>query len=141
MLPLVILTTVLLLALPGTALAQEPGPAEATDAADTIVPSLPETLESLLSVAVVGGVIAYAFERFQWFQNIGGGARAWIVAGLSFGIPMVATLLLEYIPANVWTVLEPFWRAIYIGGAGWLASQVAHSYDRGDEIIIEDAAS
>ena len=89
--------------------------------------SLYDTLGTLAAGgAILGGIIAFLFERFQWFQNLTGEARFWTIGAISVGLPVVATALILYVPADVWVTLEPFWKAVFAGGTIWLGSQIVH---------------
>lgn len=89
--------------------------------------SLYDTLGTLAAGgAILGGIIAFLFERFQWFQNLTGEARFWTIGAISVGLPVVATALILYVPAEVWVTLEPFWKAVFAGGTIWLGSQLVH---------------
>jgi len=76
--------------------------------------------------AVLGSVISFLFERFKWFQKLSADARFWVVGAISIGLPVIATALILYVPADVWVALEPFWKAIFAGGTAWLGSQLVH---------------
>ena len=91
------------------------------------VPGLIEVVE-LLAAGVVGGVIAFLFERFAWFQNLTGETRFWVIFGFSVGLPLLAQVALQFVPADVWVVLEPYWRSVTLGFIGFVATQVAHKW-------------
>jgi hypothetical protein len=91
------------------------------------VPGLFEVVE-LLAAGVVGGVIAFLFERFKWFQNLTGEARFWVIFGFSVGLPLAAQFALQFVPADVWVILEPYWRSIALGFIGFVGTQIAHKY-------------
>ena len=59
------------------------------------------------TIAILGGIIAFLFERFQWFQRLSENARFWVIGAFSIGLPVIATALILYVPAEVWVVLEP----------------------------------
>jgi len=91
------------------------------------VPGLIEVVQ-LLAAGVVGGVIAFLFERFKWFQNLTGEVRFWVIFGFSVGLPLLAQVALQFVPGDVWVVLEPYWRSIALGFMGFVATQIAHKW-------------
>jgi len=93
-------------------------------------PELVAVLRLLTQGVGVGAVIAFLFEKLTWFQSTGAKAKWWIIFGLSMGLPMLAQLLLQFIPPDVWTMLEPYWRVIATGFMIWVGSQGIHMVDR-----------
>lgn len=87
---------------------------------------LPSVFELLAQGIGVGAVLAFLFERFKWFQGLTGDARWWVVFGFSLGLPLIAQLLLQFVPAEAWAIVEPYWRALAAGFLAWAASQGAH---------------
>ncbi len=108
--------------------------APAAQAAEPPAPPQLSTLVGFLQMlaggSIVGAAIAFLFERFQWFQNLTGNARFWTILVLSVGLPVVAQVLLQLVPADVWVKLEPYWHALLIGLTGWVGSQLAHRLQR-----------
>jgi len=90
------------------------------------VPPLPGVFALLAQGVGVGAVLAFLFERFKWFQTLTGETRWWVIFGLSLGLPMIAQLLLQFVPAEAWAIIEPYWRALAAGFLAWAASQGAH---------------
>ena len=45
---------------------------------------------------------------------------------LSLGLPVLAQLLLQFVPSNVWAALQPYWSALAAGFVGWAGSQAAY---------------
>jgi hypothetical protein len=122
---LVTLATLLMVAIlsVGIALAQGAEPP-----APPQVPSLVEFLRLLASGVIVGPAIAFLFERFKWFQNLSSDGRFWVVFALSIGLPLLGATLLQFVPADVWTQLDPFWNALATGVLIWVGSQLAHRF-------------
>jgi hypothetical protein len=94
------------------------------------IPSLVEFLKLLASGVIVGPFIAFLFERFLWFQNLSSDGRFWVVLALSLGMPLLGTALLQFVPADVWVKLEPYWVAIATGAMIFVGSQLAHRFQR-----------
>ena len=88
--------------------------------------SLFTTLDAMATAAGVGAVIAFLFERFAWFQALSGEGRSAVIIGLCIGLPLIARLLIEFLPAQVWEVAEPYWQTIAAGFLVWASSQAAH---------------
>jgi hypothetical protein len=66
------------------------------------------TLEAMATAAGVGAVIASLFERFAGFQALTSDGRNAVIIGLCIGLPLVARMLIEFVPASVWDVAEPY---------------------------------
>jgi len=90
------------------------------------VPSLIEVVKMLASGVGVGAVLAFLFERFDFFQRLSSDARWWLIFGVSLGLPLVAEVGLQFVPVEVWGVLQPYWQALALGFVSWAGSQVAH---------------
>ena len=91
------------------------------------IPSLVEAVGMLASGAAVGAVISFLAERLGLFQNLSPKAKQAVMFVLSLGLPLGAMLLLQYIPADTWATLEPYWQAVATGFLIWLGSQVTHA--------------
>ena len=114
----VLMVTLLLIAIPSVALA--------APLAQEEIPTLPNVFELLAQGVGVGAVLAFLFERFKWFQALSGENRWWVVFGFSLGLPLLAQLLLQFVPPDAWAVIEPYWHALAAGFLAWAASQGAH---------------
>lgn len=90
------------------------------------VPGFAEVLKLLAQGIGVGGVIAFLFERFGWFQGLSGNAKWWVIFGISFGLPMLAQVALQFVPAAWWPALEQVWHVVAAGFLTWLGSQALH---------------
>ena len=90
------------------------------------IPGLTDVLALIVRGIGAGAVLAFLFEHFDWFQRLVPKARWWLIFGASLGLPLIATLLLQFVPASVWLLLEPYWRALAAGFLTWAGSQVAH---------------
>ena len=91
------------------------------------VPTLTEVIALIASGVVVGPAISFMFEKFAIFQKLTPGARWWIVFVASVGLPVAAQALIQYVPAETWASLQPYWKALALGFAGWVTGQVAHA--------------
>ena len=127
-----VILALFVIALPAAAQGAEPP-------APPPVPSLVEFLKLLASGIIVGPAIAFLFERFKWFQNLSSDGRFWVVLALSVGLPMIGTVLLQFVPADVWAQLEPYWAALATGVMIWVGSQLAHRFEheRTDRLSLE----
>jgi len=92
--------------------------------------SLVEFLTNIASGGAVGAIVAFLLEDVGLFQGLKSEAKKWIVLAAFLLFPVAATALLQYVPADVFTAIEPFFRAVAIGFAGWAASQAVHAYDK-----------
>jgi hypothetical protein len=95
-----------------------------------VVPALTDVLAMLASGVGVGAVIAFLFEKIAWFQGLSPSAKWWTILVLSIGLPVVATVALQFIPPDVWVKVEPYWRAVATGFLIWAGSQAFHLYSR-----------
>jgi hypothetical protein len=100
------------------------------DAQTQTVPTLVEFLRNVAAGAWAPLVIAFLLEHVQVFQSLQAETKKWTVLGIFLVLPVAASALLQYVPADVWVVLEPFWSALALGFAGWTVSQVAHQWDK-----------
>lgn len=120
---LVLVTLIILvMALPAVA---APANVEATEA-----PGLVEVLKMLAQGIGVGAVTAFLFEKFKWFQALGTEAKWWTILGISLGLPILAEIALQFVPAATWALLEPYWMAIASGFLAWAGSQTVHLVHR-----------
>jgi len=94
-----------------------------------VVPSLPSVLAMLASGVGVGAVLAFMFEKIEWFQSLPSNARWWVILGLSIGLPVAAQAALQFVPAQIWAAIEPYWKAVATGFLIWAGSQLAHKLD------------
>ncbi len=90
------------------------------------IPGLVEVLKMLTAGVGVGAVISFLFEKITFFQNLSSQAKWWVVFGLSLGLPLAAQVALQFVPPDVWAMLEPYWQALAAGFLVWVGSQVVH---------------
>jgi hypothetical protein len=131
MVALVVAAVVIGVAVPVVAQELAGGPAvvEAVPAmAD--VPGLVEVITMLAQGLGVGAILAFLFEDLGWFQHLSEKGRWWLIFGVSVGLPVVAQALLQFVPADVWAMLEPYWKALASGFLAWAGSQVAHLWQK-----------
>lgn len=104
------------------------------------IPSLFEFILQIGGGGFVSVIIAFLLEHIRPFQELKPEAKKWAVLGLYVFLPLAATAAVQYVPASVWTELEPYWRALALGFLGWLGSQAAHMWDkrRGVELFGEE---
>ena len=124
---IIISVTLLTAALLGVGVALAQG---AEPPASPTVPALPDVLAMLASGIGVGAVIAFLFEKVSWFQGLPASAKWWFILCLSVGLPVLATVALQFVPAEVWVKIEPYWKAIATGFLIWAGSQAFHLYDK-----------
>lgn len=93
-------------------------------------PTVPEdlvvVLTNLTKAVGVGVVVSFLLKNPGWFKGMPKKTKWWLVFGLSIGLPIVAQLLLDFIPPQIWEVLNPYWKSLSMGLVGWAASQVAY---------------
>lgn len=120
---LVIVLVVCLLAAGGVAAADGPGEDEPVTGE---LPTLPDAVRMVAGGAATGFVLAFLFKEFPQFQGLSSEQKRWLVFGISVGLPVVAQLVLQVVPAEVWAALEPYWRAVATGFLVWAGSQAAY---------------
>ena len=74
----------------------------------------------------VGAVIAFLFERVEWFQGLNSKAKYWVIFSLSVGLPLLAQILIQNLPGAFWDAIEPYWQALATGLIFWAGSQGVH---------------
>ena len=94
------------------------------------LPSLLEVLRGLAAGFWVPTIIAFLLEHIDAFQRLAPDTKKWAVLALFVALPLIATLLIQFVPPDVWMYLEPYWSALALGFVGWLGSQVAHAWDK-----------
>jgi hypothetical protein len=97
---------------------------------DVTIQPLVKTLEFLAQGLGVGGVIAFLLEKPGWFKNLTSNAKWWLVLSLSVGLPLLAQVALQLVPAEVFAVVEPFWQAAAKGFVIWTFSQGIHLFQK-----------
>ncbi|MBN1815370.1 MAG: hypothetical protein JXA14_26295 [Anaerolineae bacterium] len=90
------------------------------------VPALVDAVRLIAEGVGAGFVLAFLAERFEWFQKLSPKAKWWVIFGVMIASPLVAQVLLEFVPADVWAQVEPYWRALALGFVGWAGSQAVH---------------
>jgi len=94
------------------------------------LPTLVEFLTQIATGGFAGVIIAFLLEKIPAFQNLESEIKRWVVLALFLVLPAGSVALLQFVPADVWLVLEPYWRALAIGFLGWASSQIAHAFDK-----------
>ena len=90
------------------------------------VPGLVDMLSLLASGVGAGVVLAFLADKCAWFQALPGEKKNALIMALSLGLPVLAQLLLQFVPAGVWAALQPYWSALAAGFVGWAGSQPAY---------------
>lgn len=116
-----VLFTLLFVLVPAAAAA----PAADTPAAQVIepIPSLVDAITFLTTTAGIGVVISFVFSKRTWFEKLSSQVKFWVILAVSLGIPLVAKIALDLVPAETFAVLDPYWRVLALGFASFLASQ------------------
>ncbi len=67
----------------------------------------------LLGTAAGGGVVAaFLAEKQAWFQRLPSDIKGIVFPVLIIGVPVIARLLMQFIPADAWPVIEAYWAPI-----------------------------
>ncbi len=102
-------------------------PANAPQVQEPTIPSATDALALLTTVGGLGIVLSFFLEQRTWFQNLSGNAKMWTVLAFSIGVPLAAKLLLDFVPADVFVAIDPYWKIIGLGFAFFLSTQWYHS--------------
>lgn len=96
----------------------------------TNVPQLIDIVVMLAQVIGVGAVLKFLFDQFKWFANLPADKKRLVVLGISIGLPILATVALQFIPPDVWNAIEPYWQVIARGFLLFAGTQVVHKVDK-----------
>lgn len=95
------------------------------------VPSFELVLEIIAGGGALGAIIAFLFEKLEWFQSWPSEVKKWFIIGFCLLAPLGAwaiQLALGYVVAPVgaqgWT--EAIWHELAIGFVAWGGSQATH---------------
>jgi len=94
------------------------------------VPTLIEFVRDVAAGAWAPLLISFLLEHVAWFQKLNTEAKKWTVPVIFVVLPVVGQIALQYVPAEVWTALEPFWNSLAMGFVGYVGSQLAHSFQK-----------
>lgn len=89
-------------------------------------PSLVTVLTLLATGIGVGGVVSFLLEQTGAFQRLSPDAKRWTTFALCIAIPALAQIAIQFVPPDVWPVLEPYWQAVAAGFLIWAGSQMTH---------------
>lgn len=96
--------------------------------------STPSDFASLLTWLIAGGgasaVVSWLAERSTWFQGLDARAKWVLMVVASCLIAIVAKLLLDFLPAQVFSAIEPYATVIIIIVSTYLTGQAAHGIDK-----------
>ena len=95
-----------------------------------IPPGLLDTLSMLAKGIGTGAVIAFLLEKPGWFQGFSSEGKWWLIFVLSLFLPVIAQILIDFVPQDVWQTVEPYWTALASGFLIWAGSQVSHKVDK-----------
>ena len=97
---------------------------------ESLVPTLVAFLRNVAAGAWGPVLVSFLLEHIPAFQKLTGEAKKWAVMAIFVVLPVGAQALLQYVPAEVWAQLEPFWNALALGFVSWGGSQIAHWWDK-----------
>lgn len=101
---------------------------QAVLAQDVIPPADPGDLvgviEWLASGIGVGFVLSILATKSAWYQQLASKVKFVVMTCICGGLPVLATALLQLVPADVWVLLQPYWRAFISGIFVLAGSQV-----------------
>jgi hypothetical protein len=89
-------------------------------------PPLTDILAKLATGIGTGAILAFLFENFEWFQNLSTKTKWWVVLITTLTIPMIARALLDFVPLEIWLIIEPYWQSLARGFLTWMGTQITH---------------
>ncbi len=87
------------------------------------IPSLQSVIQGIADVALAALIVVFLGEKSKWFQDLAPQVKGWVVFGLVVVLPFAAGLLLQYVPPDVISALEPHWQRLVKGLMVWATSQ------------------
>lgn len=92
------------------------------------IPTLTEVISLLAAGGGAGAILSFLFEHFAFFQSLTSKAKWWLVFLTTILLPVVATAVLQFMPADVWSALQPYWASLAAGFVVWGGTQIAHKF-------------
>lgn len=75
-------------------------------------------------------VASYVMERLAWFQKRGVEAKKIIKTAGASGVAILAYVTYQYVPAEVWVILTPYWQLVLGAIAVNYGVEVFHWFDK-----------
>ena len=88
--------------------------------------SIISILGFLASGGAAGIVIQFLAQRSAWFQNLAARAKFFLVFGISVLVPVIAQLIIDFVPASTLATLQHYWPGVVTGLLFFIGSQVTH---------------
>jgi hypothetical protein len=90
-------------------------------------------LVDVLGLLATGAGLSFLLEWSAGFESLSPGQKRAVVAAITLGVPVLAQVALTFVPAEVWPVINPYWRALAAGFTVLTASQFTHKADKATE--------
>lgn len=90
------------------------------------IPTLIDALRLAGTTVGAGMVISFLLTRVEWFKILTGDKRFWVVFALAQGVPLLATLIVQLVPAAVLISLEPYWQSLSAGFIVFIGTQAQY---------------
>ncbi len=90
------------------------------------IPTLIDALRLAGTTVGAGMVISFLLTRVEWFKALTGDKRFWVVFALAQGVPLLATLIVQLVPAAVLISLEPYWQSLSAGFIVFIGTQAQY---------------
>jgi len=100
--------------------------AQGSDVDTPKIPTLIDALRLAGTTVGAGMVISFLLTRVNWFSALTGEKRFWVVFALAQGVPLVATLIVQLVPASALVVLEPYWQSLAAGFIVFIGTQAQY---------------
>jgi hypothetical protein len=88
-----------------------------------VIPTLPDALSSVTTQIGLGAVISFMLERLGVFQSLSVRLKPYLVLLVCVGLPVIARLVLMFVPSETLLVLDPVWQAAAAGVIIFLGTQ------------------
>lgn len=76
---------------------------------------------------LVGAIISQVLEDYEWFQNLTSSGREIVVKVMTFGLPFLAAVVLQFLPAEIPAPFNQVWGLLVLAAVSFLGSQVYHA--------------
>ena len=99
-----------------------------------MVPEFTQALTFLASAVGVGAILSFFFTTApgikERFAALSGTVKWWVIFGLSLGLPLAATLIIQLVPPEILLAVEPYWKSLAYAFLAWDGTQATYTLTR-----------
>jgi hypothetical protein len=81
-----------------------------------------------------GAVASFVLERLAWFQSLATESKKWVSFAFMAGVGVVSFLVLNYVPAEMLSLLAPYFAILASAFASVFSGQAFHKTDKKDGV-------